>query len=214
MCNSDRSRITAIWWCAAVASVWLTACSTSPRATETPAPAPAQTTGARPTPPVQTAVPPCALAAESTFTPQARDAVNTFQRTLEAGPLFAVFTGKAPVASCRIGFDAGTASLEYQFQDGGWFRAKRDPSIEYSDYEAHLGAPPAEDPVAILTRAERAAFGDAGCGIDWKESESRPAADMPGVTDTIFRGDSCNCQARVRKDGGGRVVGLSLRSAC
>ena len=78
-----------------------------------------------------------------------------------------------------------------------------------------LSAPPAEDPAAILMRTERAVLGSAGCGINWKTTESRSVSDGdPGRVETVYRGDVCNCQAWVRKDTGGRVVSLGLRSAC
>ena len=50
------------------------------------------------------------------------------------------------------------------------------------------------------------------------EKNNRPKLDVavriPGATETIYRGDTCNCQARVRKDKAGRTVGLVFRSAC
>jgi hypothetical protein len=186
-------------WLAASTGLWFVACSTSPRATQEPA---------------RSAAPVCAIAGESTLPAEARDTVETFQRSVERGPLFAASSSRSPVASCRASVDAGMASLDYQFGDGGWLRAKRNPAIEYSDVEVHFAAPPAGDPLAILTRAERAAFGDHGCGIDWKEAETSPATEPPGAVDKIYRGDACNCQARVRSDASGRVIGLILRSAC
>jgi hypothetical protein len=109
---------------------------------------------------------------------------------------------------------AGVITLDYSFRDGGWLHVKRDPRIEYNDQEARFELPPGANPIAILTRAEMVAFGDKGCGIDWSESEKAPAADDASAIETIFRGDVCNCQARFRSNAAGRVVGLSLRSAC
>jgi hypothetical protein len=68
--------------------------------------------------------------------------------------------------------------------------------------------------VPILSGTERAAFGTSGCGIDWKTGESRPVAGEPGASELVYRGDTCNCQARVQRNGSGEVVGLMLRSAC
>jgi hypothetical protein len=186
-------------WLAASTGLWLVACSTSPRATQEAA---------------RSAAPVCAIAGEGTLSAEARDTVATFERSVESAPFFAASSSRSPVASCRAGIDAGMASLDYQFADGGWLRAKRNPAIEYSDVEVHFAAPPADDPLAILARAERAAFGEQGCGIDWKEAETTPASEPAGAVDTIYRGDACNCQARVRSDASGRVVGLILRSAC
>lgn len=66
----------------------------------------------------------------------------------------------------------------------------------------------------ILVRAECTAFGVNGCGINWQQTETLPVRDDTSTTETIFRGDVCNCQARIRRDNAGHVVGLALRSAC
>jgi hypothetical protein len=186
-------------WVVVVGGLWLASCSTQPRAKQTT---------------TQRAVPDCVVtAAEGTLSPQIQDAVAAFQHAVETGPLFTVPASRADVASCRIGYQSGMTSLEYQFRDGGWLRAKRDPRIEYSDQEVRFPVPP-ENPLAILTRAERATFGENGCGIDWNVNETHAAEDGHGAVEAIYRGDTCNCQARVRSDATGRVVGLTLRSAC
>src|SRR6185295_16821765 len=121
--------------------------------------------------------------------------VAAVQRAVETGPLFTVPASRAGVASCRVGYESGMTSLEYRFRDSGWLRVKRDPRIEYSDQEARFAVPLTENPIAVLTRAERVAFGDKGCGIDWKEVETHPAEDDRGSVEATYRGDTCNCQA-------------------
>jgi hypothetical protein len=181
--------------------VWLAGCS-SPRAT-TPQTA-------------QTAAPAsssdCVPAA--TLSADARAAAATLQRAVEAGPIFGAGGGRAAIASCRVAVEDGATSLEYRFRDGSTLRATSDPRIESTEQTVRFVAPPPEDPDAILKRAERAGYGDQGCGIDWNQAETREASDEKGAVDRIYRGDSCNCQARVRRDAGGRVVALTLRSAC
>jgi hypothetical protein len=152
--------------------------------------------------------------ADATLPADARTAASTFQRAVESGPLFAAEGGRAAVESCRVAVAEGATSLDYRFRGGGSLHASTDPRLESSELAARFSAAPADDPDAILKRAERASFGDQGCGIDWKEAETREASDEKGATDRIYRGDSCNCQARVRRDGGGKVVALTLRSAC
>jgi hypothetical protein len=183
-------------------AVSLAACSSSPRATAS------QTTQTA----APSASPDCGAAA--TLPADARTAAATFQRAVESGPLFAAEGGHAALESCRVAVNEGATSLDYRFRGGGSLHASTDPRIESSELAARFSAAPAEDPDAILKRAERASFGDQGCGIDWKEGETREASDEKGATDSIYRGDSCNCQARVRRDGGGKVVALMLRSAC
>jgi hypothetical protein len=150
-------------------------------------------------PSLSTQVPPCEIANQS-------ESIAELRRTVEAGPLYTI-PAAGGVANCRGNVDEGVISLEYNFQGGGWLRVKRDPSIEYNDQEARFGSPLTEDPNAVLKRAELAAFGADGCGINWEEPEKGPE-------ETIFRGDTCNCQARIRHNAAGQAIGLTLRSTC
>jgi hypothetical protein len=68
--------------------------------------------------------------------------------------------------------------------------------------------------VALLARTEQAAFEKGGCGIDWRKPDSSRPTTFPTTVETIYRGDVCNCQGRVRADAAGRVVGMVFRSAC
>jgi hypothetical protein len=146
--------------------------------------------------------------------PQESDAVAKLRQTVDAGPLYAMLVAATSVASCSISIESSRIALDYMFRDGASLRVTHDPRIEYNNQEVRFASPPAEDAVAILTRVERAAFGADGCGIDWSEADTQAAGDEAGVTETIYRGDVCNCHARVRRDAGGRMVGLVFRSAC
>ena len=148
------------------------------------------------------------------LSPQDAEAGATLQRTVATGPFYAAAAGRADLASCRIGHDSGKVTLEYKFSDGGWLRVTRDARIEYSSQEVRFGSAYTDSPLDVLTRAEQTAFGTDGCGIDWRQPARSPAADDASVTETIFRGTVCNCQARVRGDGAGRTLGLMFRSSC
>jgi hypothetical protein len=189
-------RMPAVAW-VAVSVLFAASCTASPAARQTQA----------------AAVPACTPSAANPPSADSQAAVDAFRRAVEANPVF-VTGATAGVDSCQMAVDAGVISLDYRFRGNGWLRAKHDPRIEYMDIETRFGIPLAQDPLPILTRAERAAFGDSGCGIDWKAGESHPVADDPGASEIIYRGDSCNCQARVRRDPAGRIVALILRSAC
>jgi hypothetical protein len=134
--------------------------------------------------------------------------------SVERGPLYGTASRASRVAQCSLHQEPGVVELQYRFADGSRLRAKRDARIEYSEQELRLAAGAAVDAPSLLGQAERAAFGEAGCGIDWHRPETRSANDEPGATDAVFRGEVCNCQARVRRDAAGRVVGLALRSTC
>ena len=146
--------------------------------------------------------------------PEAAATLAALRRGVESGPLFAALATSSGVASCRVGHDAGAIDLAYRFGDGGWLHVKRDARIEYTAQEARFATPLAEPPAAVLARAEKAAFGAQGCGIDWAQPETRAGEAGFSATETVFRGDVCNCQASVRRDAAGRVVGLALRSTC
>src|SRR5688572_6346701 len=140
-------------------------------------------------------------------------AVTTVRQKAEAGPLYAMLAGASPVASCVITVDESRVGLEYAFGDGGKLQVTVDPRIEYGDQEARFTSEPAEDPVEILKRAERAAFPD-GCGVNWDAPETGAARDETVARETIYRGDTCSCQARVGQGASGRLTSLSFRSAC
>jgi hypothetical protein len=136
------------------------------------------------------------------------------RQTVESGPLFQAAAANTSLASCRATGAAEKVVIEYQFADGGSLRATRDPSIEYFDQEVRFASPPAASPVDLLTRTERAVFAADGCGIDWKDGQTQPSAGPSKETETVYRGETCNCQARIRSDASGRPLTLTFRSAC
>jgi hypothetical protein len=178
----------------------LTACSTSPGDRSA-----AQAAG-------QAAAPDCIV--DQGVSAADAEAARSLRTTIEGGPLYRAAAADSEVAACRVTSESGAITLEYSFRDGGSMRVRRDARIEYTSQEVRLTRPLEEMPVAILARAEESAFAGGGCGIDWRSPERAPAADDPTSTETIYRGDVCNCQARVRADASGRVIGLILRSAC
>lgn len=127
--------------------------------------------------------------------------------TTERGPLFAAMAaGRVP--ACTVGDDGSQWQLDYRFGDDARLSVTRNASIEYTDITAQMPWPANDDPRELLQHAERASFSPAGCGIDWhKPAES-------SATAQVWRGDVCQCQARVQRDIAGRVVSLGLRSAC
>lgn len=145
--------------------------------------------------------------------PQHARAVGEIRTSVESGPLYAV-ASRAGLSSCRVAAEDGAITVDYTFRDGASMRITRSQETEYTDQEVRLASPLTESPVAVLTRAEQAAFDATGCGIDWGTVETTQPADEPGATESIYRGNVCNCQARARTDASGRVLRLQLRSAC
>jgi hypothetical protein len=140
------------------------------------------------------------------------EALTELRKGVESGPLYAALAGIAPVRTCRARQDpSGRSVVDYTFADGGQLHVERDERIEFTLQEARFASPRMIDAREILMRAERAAFAPDGCGIDWQRADTKEGG---GVREVIHRGDTCNCQARVRTDGRGLVVGLSFRSTC
>lgn len=139
---------------------------------------------------------------------------EVLQRMVESSLLYQQSASVAKLASCQIWYDAAVITIKYQFQDGGWLHVKRDMRIEYSEQEAQFVSPIKENPIKILTDLEYQTFGEQGCGIDWQHSESQLMQETASLTEAIFYGDTCNCQARIRRNANGDVVGLLMRSAC
>lgn len=147
-------------------------------------------------------------------TPGQQVRATALARGARTSPLYLATGDGSPELACEIRIDAGAISIAYRFANGGHLQLNRDDRIEYTEQDAQLVVPPKEPGEDILARAERAAFGAAGCGIDYRHGETRPAQGEAGTVETVLRGDVCNCQARVRKSASGRVMALLLRSSC
>lgn len=143
-----------------------------------------------------------------------RTEFEALRRSVEGGALQRVAALPGP-ATCLGQVDAeGAIHLDYRYADGSALQVRRQSRIESTDFNLRLGQPPAGPVQDILAELERTAFGATGCGIDWQRATAEPAADGSRGVDTVYRGDVCNCQARVRRDDQGRVVLLAMRSAC
>jgi hypothetical protein len=173
-----------------------------------PAPAEQQTGTERP---ASAASPACDPAPSSPAPDPA--VLKELRAAAEKSPLFLAAASGRPFTSCQAASQGSALTLEYRFENGATFVAASDSQIEYSNQEATFPAPPGEDAAAILQRAEREAFGPDGCGIDWKASTTETSTNARS-TAQVFRGTACSCQARIRRDAGGRVIGLQLRSSC
>ncbi len=182
------------------AGILLAACAMTPPASDKTAAAPSS---------------PSCTVVEGNPSPQDALASQALQRNIETSPLFTIPASGSGLSACRIRYQPDAViALEYQFKQGGWLHVKRDARIEYTEQDARFALTSNELPEAIMARAEHAAFGADGCGIDWRQPETRPSDEVSGAIETLFRGDACNCQARIRRDANGRVIGLMLRSAC
>jgi len=155
----------------------------------------------------------CARFGDTASSQQVADA-DALRAATERGPLFATLKAASSTQACRVRFEPGAVEIHWRMTDGGWLRVARDSRIELYEQEARLVVPLVEEPTAWLRQAAVAAFGEGACGIDWRTSEIEQTADDRMATEQVFRGDVCNCQARLRRDATMRVIGALLRRAC
>lgn len=160
-----------------------------------------------------TPAPDAPSASDCAAPPQQADAIKEIRQSVEGGPLYAI-ASTSGLASCRAEVKDDAITIDYRFRDGASLLLTRSQTTEYTDQEVRLSAPRADDAVAVLTKAEQAAFDAKGCGIDWSKAETTQPTDETGTTERVYRGDVCNCQARARTDASGRIVRLQMRSAC
>lgn len=140
--------------------------------------------------------------------------VEALRRSVEGGALQRVAALRGP-ATCVGQVDGeGAIDIEYRHADGSVLQWRRQSRIESTDFNLRFAQPRVGSVQDILVELERTAFGAAGCGIDWQRATTEPAADGGRGADTVYRGDVCNCQVRVRRDDQGLAVWVALRSAC
>ncbi len=139
---------------------------------------------------------------------------HKFQERISAGAFYQEMLlrfGK-PLA-CSVAVQEGSTSLTYTFPRGAQLIAKTDSKIEFSEQSLQPIHMETTAAVALLKRAERDAYPPGGCGIEWTSGEEESQAGAAGNHEIIYRGDTCNCQARLIYSGND-VVTIVLRSAC
>lgn len=139
-------------------------------------------------------------------------ASRDWRKSVEDGPLYKDLVTSG-LKQCGVDQDDGAVVARYSFADASSLTARRDTRIEYLQWAAHFANPQARKPLALLKSTEQAEFGSKGCGIDWQHPETEKG-ESSGSRDTVFRGDVCNCQARIHRDSSGLVVGVRMSSAC
>jgi len=86
-------------------------------------------------------------------------------------------------------------------------------SIEFTEQRLSEKGMSRQAALALLQRTERWAFGDKGCAIAWKNRPPMEADPPRGTRELVYRGEDCNCQARLVY-AGNVLTGLVFRSAC
>ena len=133
-----------------------------------------------------------------------------FKRSVESSPL-ARRLGRA--VSCEARADGGAIQLTYASSTGATLVAHRDPALESTEQRLSERGLTKEAAVTLLRRTERWAFGDKGCAIAWTKPPEDVAATGRGRRELVYRGEDCNCQARLVY-GGNTPPEAIFRSAC
>jgi hypothetical protein len=137
-------------------------------------------------------------------------AQRQLQQHLSASPFFRAMSARyGKPRFCKAELDGERISMTYTFRGGARVAAKVDPTIEYSEERADVRRMDSARAMTLLQEAERYKT-PGGCGMQWTNPEEEKAA---GTRDVIYRGTTCNCQARLTYKNT-YVVALLLRSAC
>jgi len=141
-------------------------------------------------------------------------AYPSFQRHVEEGPLYQALVQRlGPPRGCQRAVQDGGLRLAYRFSKSGALVAQVDPRIEFSEQSVRLPGLDEAEAKSLLQAAEANTFGTTGCGIAWDQPVTEQRRGSSASREIVYRGDACNCQARIGYDGA-KVVGLALRSAC
>ncbi len=147
--------------------------------------------------------------------PAARQsAFRQYQKTVESGVFYRELVSKlGNPQSCRKSIDDQNMSLSYTFRSDARLDAHFDSSIEYSEQRMQLPGLTSDSALALLKAAEKDLYGANGCGIQWKRSKRETDDQHPGSSQVVYKGKTCNCQARVVYDHNA-IVAVLLQSAC
>jgi hypothetical protein len=149
----------------------------------------------------------------SKATAAAKANVRELQQHLSGGPFYRAMAARhGKPRSCTVELDGGKTSMLYLFRGGARVSARVDPAVEYSEERADIGRMNSDQAMTLLKEAERYAYRPEGCGMQWTNPEEERSA-TAGAREVIYRGSTCNCQARLTYTGN-YVIALVLRSTC
>jgi hypothetical protein len=162
----------------------------------------------------QSAAPSCTPPELEGMAAASQKQVRDLQQRVEAGPFYRemLHEFRRP-QSCSVAEESGAIRLSYTFTKEARLDAQVNAAIESSLERATFPGLNREKALELLKKGESDSYGKDGCGIDWKRPEDETVGDPSGSRAMVFRGDSCNCQARIVYHGDS-VVALVLSSAC
>jgi hypothetical protein len=143
-----------------------------------------------------------------------KNQVRAFQQALVSGPFYKELSRRAgKPRACGVALDGGAIRLSYSFRGNANLVSQVNVGGESTDQRMQLRNITAKAAMALLKRAEKDAFGQDGCGIVWEKPSEELPGEQAGAREVVYRGDACNCQARLVY-AGKSIVALVVRSAC
>ena len=140
--------------------------------------------------------------------------VRAFQQALTSGPFYKELSRRSgKPLSCQLTLGDGIIKLTYSFRGKASLEAQANTGAESTDQRMQIRSIAEKTAMSLLKRAEKDTFGQDGCGIVWDKPAEVVPGDLPGSREVVYRGDACNCQARLVY-AGKVIVGLIVRSAC
>ncbi len=140
--------------------------------------------------------------------------LHDFQNSVESGAFYQELVRRRGLPqSCNSGVDGETLSLTYAFRGGAQLEAQSNASIEFSEQRMQVSGLNKQSALNLLKAAEHSLYGEEGCGIQWERPTTEPNPQHPTSHDVVYRGSTCNCQARMlyqRKT----IIALAVRGAC
>ncbi len=137
---------------------------------------------------------------------------RNLQQQVKAGPFYQSLQREfGQPLTCTLEIKGSAIGLTYTFRNRARLTARIDSQIETSEQRLQTPRMDQAKAVTLLKAAEKYAYAPNGCGIAWDQPEDSPGA--AGSSEAIYRGDTCNCQARVTLKNHFAVL-LILKSAC
>jgi len=156
----------------------------------------------------------CLAEGTASLPADAQAQVQQLQQTVEAGPFYQKLLQRfGKPETCRAKTEGTSVALSYVFAHDAKLEAKIDSAIEYSEQRVDFNGLDRKAALELLKKGAADAFGDHGCGVEWGKPAEEPVADQPEAHANVYRGSSCNCQARMIFRGKA-VAGLMVSSSC
>jgi hypothetical protein len=155
----------------------------------------------------------CSVEAAASAPETIRGAYATLLKQLLASPFYRYAAARFGGARmCTPSLETDSAAVTIGFGKRAQLSASVSPSVELSEQRLDTPGLSSERAKILLRQQVEAVYGADACGIDWNNPQMQKSAE-PAVTDTLYRGDTCNCQARIRYVKG-IVSRVSVRSTC